>query len=189
MNPATFLKKLQMLKSGCGFRKVANLDINSLRDADGTILTASTEPSREALETSFIGVVVSSSQTDLGTLSFEIPRDYDQSVDKLRFRFLVNSGGTTNYPILDAAVYRKRAGAALSSDLNPTASAAIPYTSATTGTAWREINCDSEGMQPGDALTVVFSTTAHTTDAVNIYALEVVYASTLVYYETTERSL
>ncbi len=187
MNPATFHKNLERIVTGHGIKRVIDgLDINSLRDADGTILTASTEPSREALETSFVGAVVSSSQTDLGTLSFMVPRDYDATVDKMRIRFLANSAGDTNTPTIDAAIYRKRAGAALSADLNPVISAAVNNNTNKAG--WVEITVESEGLQPGDALTVVFTTSAHTTDALNVYALEVVYIADLVYYEADERN-
>jgi hypothetical protein len=175
--------------TGTGFkRSVTGIDLNSVRDADGTILTASTEPSREAAETNFkAALVVSASSTDLGTLTFMVPRDYDKSVDKMRIRFLVNSGGTTNEPILDAAIYVKKPGTALSADIDPTASAAIPKTSATTGAAWREITVEDQGLEPGDAVCAVLSTGAHTTDSVVIYALEVVYIGDLAYFETDER--
>jgi hypothetical protein len=188
-NPATYLENTSRIITGKGFKKMASIDLNSLRVADGTIMTASTEPSREALETSFIGMVATNNQTVMGCLAFEVPQDYDASVDKLRFRFLVNSGGTTNEPILDATIYKKRVGVALSSDLNPTASPAIPKTSATTGAAWREIVCDGKGLLPGDALTVQFISGAHSTDTVATYAFEVVYASDLVYYNLSDRSL
>ena len=186
MNPGTFLKNCERITTGCGFKKeIQGVDINSLRDADGTILTAATEPSREALETSFIGAVVSASQTDLGTLTFKIPRDYDASVDKLYIRFLANSAGDTNTPTIDAAMYRKRDGAALSSDIDPTISAAVNNN--TNKADWVEIVSEGDKWQPGDAVTVALTTSAHTTDALNIYALEVVYFSDLVYYNNSER--
>lgn len=187
MNPATFLHNVERIVTGHAGLKVSmpGVNLNSLRDSDGTILTASTEPSREALETSFIGAVVSASQTDLGTLTFMIPRDYDATVDKLYIRFLANSAGDTNTPTIDCAMYRKRAGAALSSDIDPTISAAVNNN--TTKAGWVEIVSEDDGWQPGDAVTCVFTTSAHTTDALNVYALEVVYYSDLVYYEPTER--
>ena len=190
MNPATFCSNMQRVVTGIGFkRSVPGIDLNSIRDADGTILTALTEPSREAAETYFYSaLVVSASQTDLGTLAFMVPRDYDATVDKMRIRFLVNSGGTTDAPILDAAIYVKKPGTALSSDVNPTASAAIPKTSATTGAAWREIKVEGEGLAPNDAVCCVLSTGAHTTDTVVVYALEVAYIGDLAYYEEDERN-
>jgi hypothetical protein len=186
MNPGNFLHKVEAMVTGYGFKKILEgVDINSLRDSDGTILTAATEPSREALETSFIGAVVSSSQTDLGTLTFVVPRDYDADVDKMYIRFLCNSAGTTNIPTIDAALYRKRAGAALSSDLDPTISAAVNTSTSYAG--WVEITADGLDLNPGDAVTWVFTTSAHTADALNIYGVEVVYYSDLVYYENSER--
>jgi len=178
---------MERVVTGTGFkRSIPGLDINSLRDADGIIPTASTEPGRNALETSFDGVDVSSSQTDLGSLTFMVPRDYDATVDKLRIRFLAQSAGDTNTPTIDAAIYRKRAGAALSSDLDPTISAAVNNNTTTAG--WVEVKAEGLGLQPGDALTCIFTTSAHTTDALNIYALEVVYVGDLAYYEESERN-
>ncbi len=54
---------------------------------------------------------------------------------------------------------------------------------------WVEINVDSLGLQPGDAVTFVLSAggTRGTTDALNIYAVEVIYRSDLAYNVTDER--
>ena len=183
MNPATFLHNCERIVTGIEGLKVSipGLDINSLRDADGIILTASTEPGRNALETNFDGVDVSSSQTDLGSLTFMIPRSYDATIDKMRIRFLVQSAGDTNTPTIDCAMYRKRAGAALTADIDPTISAAVNNN--TTLAGWVEIVSEGDGWEPGDAVTCIFTTSAHTTDALNIYALEVVYISDLAYWE------
>ncbi|KKL26010.1 hypothetical protein LCGC14_2399590, partial [marine sediment metagenome] len=55
LNAANFLKRLEGVVTGDGFKRVIQgININSLRVA-GLILTASTEPSRESLETSFEG--------------------------------------------------------------------------------------------------------------------------------------
>jgi len=188
MNEANFLKKLEGLVTGDGFKRVIQgVNINTLRDDAGIILTASTEPSREALETVFDGVVVSASQTDLGRLAFQIPRDYDESVDKLHIRFLCNSAGDTNTPTIDGTMYRKRAGAAVSADIDPTISAAVNNNTAKAD--WVEIVSEGDGWHAGDAVCCEFTTSAHTTDALNVYGLEVVYASDLVYYEDDERSI
>ena len=134
LNPATFLSRLQYVVTGSGFKRVIQgVNLNTLRDDAGIILTGSTEPSREALETHFDGVVVRSSQTDLGRLTFQIPRDYDESIDKLHIRWLCNSAGDTNTPTIDCIIYRKRAAAAISSDLDPTISAAVNNNTAKAG--------------------------------------------------------
>ena len=65
LNPGTFLSRLQYVITGHGFKRVIQgLNINDLRDDAGVIITGATEPSREALETHFDGVVVSASTTD-----------------------------------------------------------------------------------------------------------------------------
>jgi hypothetical protein len=177
--------------TGIGFkRSIPGIDINSIRLATGAILVAdSGNPGRVTSESYFETVVLPSSQTDLGTLTFMVPRDYDATQDKMRIRFLVNSGGTTDAPTLHAAIYVKKPGTALGADVSPTASAAIPKTSATTGAAWREIIVEGEGLEPGDAVCCLLHTggTRGTTDSVVIYALEVVYIGDLAYYEEDER--
>lgn len=186
LNGATFLKELNTIIPSQGFKRIIpGIDIFSLRDSDGTILTGSTEPKRASLETNFEGVVSTAGQTDGGTLTFVIPRDYDQVVDKLKIRFLAQSA-STDTPTIDAAMFRKRAGAALSSDLDPTISAAI--SNATGAGAYVEINCDGQGMQPGDAVHFDFTFSAHASHDANLYGLEVEYHSDLVYYDKTDRS-
>lgn len=177
-----------MIATGNGFKRVIQgLNINSFRDGDGTILTGSTEPSREALETSFIGLVVSNNQTDLGAITFNIPRDYDKSVDKLDFRFFCAGSGTTDTITIDASIYRKRPDTALSADLDPTISGSVPQ--GTANADYVEVRSHGDGYKAGDAITVVFSTNAHTTDSLYVYGFEVVYASDLVYEDETDRSI
>ena len=190
LNPATFLSRLQYVVTGSGFKRIIQgLNINSLRDSDGTPLEAdsTTDPERGAIETSFLGVICDSGTTEVGTLTFMIPRDYDEGIDKLHVRFLVNSAGDTNTPTIDAAMYRKRAEAALSSDIDPTISAAVNNNTAKAD--WVEVVSEDDGWKPGDAITCVFTASAHSTDDLHVYGLEVVYASDLVYYEDAERSI
>ena len=183
----TFLKKMEGMITGFGYKKeIPGLGINQLRLPTGGILAVdSGNPGRVSLETSFEGVQLPSSQTALGSLTFKIPRDYDQSQDELAIRFLANSAGDTNTPTIDAALYRKRAGAALSSDLDPTISAAVNTNTVTAG--YVEVNCDGLGLQPGDAVTVQFTTSAHTTDALNVYEIEAIYRSDLVFNVSADR--
>ncbi len=187
LNAGTFLKRLEGTVTGFGFkREIAGLGINQLRLADGAPLLANGgNPSYVSLETYFEGVQLPASQTALGVLAFKIPRDYDKDNDYLRIRFLANSAGDTNTPTIDASMYRKRAGAALSSDLDPTISGAV--NSNTNIADWVEIDADGLGMQAGDAVTFIFASSAHTTDALNVYEIEVIYKSDLVFNEPEER--
>lgn len=185
LNAGTFLKRLEGVVTGFGFKRVIpGIGIESLRDADGLILDASSTPKRASLETNFEGVVVASSQTALGSLQFVIPRDYDETNDELKVRFLAQSTGT-DVPTIDAALYCKREGAAISSDLNPIISGAINTVTALAD--WVEIECSNLGLKPGDAIHVDFTTSAHTSHDANIYGLEVTYRSDLVYFENDER--
>ena len=189
-NPGTLLSRFDKMITGFGFkREIQGLDINSLRLETGAILVAdSGNPGRVSLETNFEGVQLPSSQTDLGTLTFKIPRDYDETLDYLRVRFLANSAGDTDTPSIDATMYRKRAAAALSADLDPTISAVVNTNTAIA--AWVEIVADSQGMKPGDGVSFDISTggTRGTSDALNIYAIEVIYKSDLVYFDPDDRN-
>jgi hypothetical protein len=193
INGALFLQQLDGIVPDCGgFKRVMEgINLNTMRLATGAILAAdSGNPGRVSSETYFETVVLPSSQTDLGTLTFSVPRDFDAHTDYMAVRFLCNSGGTTDAPTLDAAVYQKKVGTALSANLDPTASAVISKASATTGAAWREIVADGLSLVPGAALTWILSTagTRGTTDSVVIYAVEVEYFSDLVYNDETDRA-
>jgi len=84
-------------------------------------------------------------------------------------------------------MYRKRAGVALSSDLDPTISAVVNTNTAIAD--WVEIDASDLGMEAGDAVTFILATggTRGTTDALNVYALEAIYKSDLVFNEPDER--
>jgi hypothetical protein len=186
VNPATFLKRIDGIITGSGFKRVIQgVNINTVRADGGLILTGSTNPKRLAVETSFDALVVTNAQTDLGRLVFQVPRDYDQSLDYLRLRFLAESAGDTDTPTIDAAIYLKRKETALSSDLDPTISSAVNNN--TTGAGWVEVNADGLDLRPGDALNIELTTSAHTTDSLHVYGLEAVYKSDLVYFEKSER--
>ena len=186
LNGATHLKELNTIIPGNGIKKIlAGVDLSSWRTSGGLILEAGTAPLRASLETVFEGVQSASGTTDGGSLQIVIPRDYDQSVDKLKIRFLAESTGT-DVPTIDAAMYRKREGVAITGDLDPTISGAINTVTALAD--WVEINCDGQSLQPGDALHFDFTLSAHSSHDANIYALEVEYHGTIVYYDKTDRS-
>ena len=187
VNPATFLKRIDGIITGSGFKRVIQgVNINTVKADGGLILTASTNPNRNAVETSFDALVVTNNQTDLGRLVFNVPRDYDKSLDYMRLRFLAESAGDTDEPTIDAAIYLKRAETALSSDLDPTISDAVNTN--TVGAGYVEVNCDGLDLRPGDALNIEMTTSAHTTDSLHVYGLEAVYKSDLVYFDKADRS-
>lgn len=184
INGATVLSQLNEIVPGFGIKKSVDM-LGALRDTNGAPLTNSTTPAITTLETNAEGVEVSSGATLLGKIIWQIPRDYDDSADYFRIRALCNSNGTTDTPTIDATIYRKRAETELSSDLDPTISSAM--NNSTNKADWVEINADSLSLQPGDVLTITISTSAHTTDDADFYALEFVYKSTIVYSTETDR--
>lgn len=173
-----------LIVNGNGFKKSIDV-INLFRDTNGAPLTNATTPPIAAPETNLLGVIPAAGTTFVCKLIIQVPRDYDQTNDYLRLRFLANSAGDTNTPTLDATIYRKRTGVAVSSELNPTISAAV--NNLTTLAGWVYINVDGKGCQPGDILTIAVSASAHGTDALNVYGAELVYKSDLVYNVKTSR--
>lgn len=188
MNPGQFLKNLERIVTGHGYKRhMSGVSIRDLTEANGAKLDNGSTPPYAALETNSLGVQVAHSTSFIGELDIVVPADYDESVDMLRFEFLCNSAGDTDTPTIDAAVYRKRAGAALSGDLGPVASAAVPTNTALA--AWRTVNADGLAIQAEDHLHIEFTQVGYgSDDALNIYGLKVVYASDLAYYDDDDRS-
>ena len=183
MQPGLFLRNTDRIITGYGFKKSVNV-IEWLKASDGTALTGTTtNVGRGAIETSFLGIIGASSGTFAMNLCFKVPWDYDQSIDTMKVRFLAQMGGNTNSAVkLDAALYQKKVATALSADLNPTISAAIPTLATKAG--WVEIVATNLGLVAGSGASwVITSSGTHTTDAIHIYAAEVEYYSDLVYYD------
>lgn len=193
MNPYQFLRELAGLPTGAspggggdGVRHEIQLNcIADLRTTAGLVLTAATTPSVEALETNALGVQAAASSNVLGTFLFDIPKDYDPSRDELTIRVVAVSGGTTNTPTLNATIYQSRAGKALSSALTTVASAAIPISTA--HPAEVSIGVSGNSLRADDVLTVNLTSGAHTTDTVNIYSVDMVYRSNIVFTDMATR--
>lgn len=193
MNPGKFLKNCERITTGLGFKKSVPVDLNScfVYNTGAPLNATVTEVGFDLLDTDSKQrvIFIDDDETYGPAFNFSVPQDYDESVDKLRIRALCSmDGGETDTVYLDAEIYKKRAGAAASSDLDPTAeTTAVP--SAVASAAWSEINADGNSLQGGDQLTVNLKTGAHTTDGIIIYGIEVVYAADLVYYDEADRSL
>lgn len=173
--------------NGLGFKRSTPVPLTDLKTSAGLTLTGATSPLVAALETNAIGVQWASSNSSKAAYIIHIPGDYDETTDTLLLNYLVNSAGTTDSPTLTANVYQKRAGTALSADLAPAATTAIPKTTAATAAAYRTITVSGKGLKGGDVLTVLVAPGAHTTDAVNLYSFNYTYYSTLVPFDPTLR--
>lgn len=125
----------------------------------------------------------------VGNLVIKVPLDYDEASDTLKVRVLASqlTVSTDNDVELDAEVYRKRAGVALTADLNPTA----PGTVLSTTEQWVEFDLSGNTFLRDDVLTVELITNgANDTNAeeVLIHDVEVLYRSCLVSYDREDAS-
>lgn len=140
-------------------------------------------------ETNAIVTLVQETVDTIGTVRFTIPRDYDEATDVLTVRVLASqlTSSTDNDVQLDSQVYRKRAGAALTADLNPT----IPSTVLSTTEQWVEFSLTGNSFRRDDVIQFKLITDGHNdTDGeeVLIHDFEVVYRSTLVSYDELNSS-
>lgn len=194
--PDNFLTVVKFLVTGGGRSAAGNPALDAgfsvvrplsppvdLRTAAGLVLTAATAPSVIVTETNGLTVVSAASGTALGSFTFQIPKDYDENTDELKLNFVAGMDGATDTPTVNATVYRKRAGVALSANLAPVASAALAQSS-----ALKTIDISGKSMLAGDYLTINLVTGAHTTNNVSLHSLEVSYRSTLVSYQAQDSS-
>ena len=193
LNPATFLERLDAVITGKGFKRAVPVHLNECHKYDdGALLTTTvTAAGYDLLDTSSKQrvIFVDDDETSMFGFNFSVPEDYDESVDKLRIRALVSmDGGTSDTVYLDAEIYRKRAGAAATADLDPTIDP-VRIPAAVASASWGEVNADGNALQGGDQLTVVLKTAAHTTDGIIVYGIEVVIASDLVYFDKADRAI
>jgi hypothetical protein len=173
-------------RRGDGIRVEKGLNIAAdLRTTAGLVLTGATTPAVVAAETNGIVVSAVASSNVLGSFSFSVPKDYDKVKDELTIRVIVNSAGTTDVPTLTCTAYNKRAATALSAALTVVASAAIP--NSTTKAAERSISLSGNLLQPDDILWINLVSGAHTTDAISIYGVDVVYRSNIVFTSMATR--
>jgi hypothetical protein len=161
-------------------------------DLANTLSSLATQFNLRGLEASETNLLVQSfpaSTTSLGSFSIVVPRDYDEATDTFALKLAAASAGATNTPGITATVYRKRPGAAIATVATSVAAKVPGVTTAaalTTASQVLEINLSTFGLQRDDALTIVLTADAHTTDAVLIYSIEPVYRSTLVSYDQTD---
>lgn len=168
-------------------REVALNHVADLRTAAGLVLTAATAPSVAAAETNALTVQAAASSNVLGSFVFKVPKDYDRVADELTIRVFCNSGGTTDAPTLSCTAYNKRPGTALSATLTAVASAAIPKTTATTSEAEVTIGLSKNLVRHDDIITINLTSGAHTTDAILIYGVSVVYRGNIVFSASSAR--
>lgn len=194
MNPGTYLKNTERITTGFGYKKSYPIPLSGWFDSSAAHLTTTlTAMGYDLLDTGSkqLVIFIDDDETSMGIVQFPIPQSYDESNDRLRIRLLVSmDGGTTDATVLiTSALYRKRAGAAATADLDPTDDTATYIPSAVADAAWIEINADGNNLQGGDQMTLHLTSSSHTTDGIIIYGAEFIINDDLVYFAHADRSI
>jgi len=188
MNPAFFLKNLERLVTGNGFKREVQIPLTALHnEADGSLLgntTITTDDVGFDHISNTILLVWGSDGTGHVTETsfvFTVPQDYDEAEDylKIRLKAFLNTG-TTDTPGIDAHVYKN----GVDTDLDPTISADLSTT-----VAWVEIviSDKTESLVAGDVLTISLFPEAHDSGGIGVYGIAAEYKSDLVYYDNDNR--
>jgi hypothetical protein len=179
MGPGTFLQHIKDIVTGNGFLKSRQIPLKSVHlFSSGAALTTTltSNPGPDKFDTNITGLSWAADKVVKAGIDLAIPMDYDESQDhcKLRFRAKMAAGGTDT-PGLDAVAYHEDDGA---TDLDPTISADLSTTLATV-----EIDLSGNAFSAGDAVSVGVFPEAHSSEAVQVYSIELEYRSTLVYFD------
>lgn len=128
--------------------------------------------------------------TDVGTVAWNVPWDFDENTDTLHVRVLASMAtkSTDTNVLLASTAYLKVAGSALGSDLAVTA----PTTVLSTTEQWCVFNFYGKNLKADNILYFKLAAANNATagEEVLIHAIEFVYRSTLVsFHETTDDTL
>lgn len=201
LSPNNFLQNIKNLVTGGGFQKDG---VNPTNDAGfkvdhndfmGSALLV-TNVTYIADGDGYPVVNISNAAGTVGTtIPFWVPRDYDEATDEIVFRVVANMGGATDTPTLTISGSKETLVTTNGSTFNATAALTITSVDGVAGavsTALSATRTRHDAIIRGGGLkrdTLVFLkivTGAHTTDAIQIAALGVVYRSTLVSYNETD---
>jgi hypothetical protein len=144
-----------------------------------------------AAETNLKVVNVPASNTSIGSITFVVPRDYDEATDTLDIKLGVAMSGSTDTPSLSAAAFRKRPGSNIATIGASIAGKDITQTSTLNLSTTEQLvyfRLSQAGLRRDDQVTVALTSGAHTTDSINVYFIEPFYRSTLVSYAETDDS-
>lgn len=190
LSPDNFLVHIKNLVTGGGRTGGEPVhDAGYLKRAEGVTLQSLVDTSAlVAHETNARVILIEQTVDTAGSISFPIPRDYDEATDEFRLRVLASqlTLSVDDDVKLDVELYRKRAGTALSADLAPsfTSDPAVPILSV--AEQWVEFDLSQLTFLRDDVATIeVITNGLNDTDGeeVLIHAVELVYRTTLVSYD------
>lgn len=119
-------------------------------------------------------------ETDIGTFTFMVPRDYDERTDDLSLRVAGRMDGATDSPALSITVTRVRAGEADSILANAVSVLTLDDTF-----SLDDLSLSENELRRDDSLQIAVSAAAHTTDAIEALSVVPVYRSTIVSFDET----
>lgn len=151
-----------------GFNQDVNVGLNSGPLASGATLTTSNN-------VPIISSAASSTALLINTNSFIVPRDYDQTTDKVIVRIFAKSAGTTDTPTLTVA-----SSTTVLAGTVGVAAKSITGAAISNKVAVYEYDLSGLGLVRDEILSFTLTSAVHNTDAVQVFAIELVYASTLV---------
>lgn len=180
---------LEVAAGGTVFTAGAGVLLVKIQNMDtaNAIASLAAQFAGTADETSARVLQVDANVDTVGTWAIHIPMDYDEATDILKVRVLASqvTVSTDNDVQLDAEVYRKRAGSALTADLFGT----LPSTVLSTTEQWVEFSLIGQGFQRDDMVYFKLLTDGHNDTAgeeVLVHGIEVRVRSTFVSYDETD---
>lgn len=165
-------------------------DMTAVKNAIASLAAQITADALDVTETNIRAQNYPASTTNAGIYTFVVPRDYDEATDSMDLHILAAMSGSTDTPTLTGAAYYKRPGSAaatITASVNGVAlgggTTALALSSAD---QLFTFNFSKASLKRNDAVTVVLTVGAHTTDSLLIYGAYPVYRSTLVSYNETD---
>lgn len=179
---AHILRQLrEFIYPGEGFLRVKEIPLQSVHLAsDGSLLTTTltTNPGWDKAGTNMTVLSWAADKVVAAGLTLQVPDDYDETKDHFKLKLKAASAGETDSPAITVAAYKDSAPTV---DLAPAATEA-----AGNEAAWLEVDLSGNSLVAGDVLQLTLTPGAHTTDALNVYAIKVEYRSSLVYNDQTQ---
>ena len=176
-----FLSRLNEIVSGDRFLREVELPHTAIRvAADGGLIVGATAPTKVAQGISFAGA-------ETADLHFNIPQDYDESVDVCALRLhevAATDDANTGLLGITTAQDIYRAGAAV----NAAVSSAVAETAVSNaGLLVREnvLDISGRGYKPGDHITLVLTCTA-TTELI-LLGIDLIYAGDVAAFNDNDR--
>jgi len=188
LNVGTFLKRLDGVISGNGFKKVMPISLFDFHLDGGFAEVGAPNGAEPGFVVENFHVTLQWPATKVAEVNvqFIIPDDYDEAQDHLILKLkAVMDGATNTTTALEASAYTMDGTADLTAeteDMAPDNTADLSVTA-----AWVDIDLSGNKLLGGDIISVDINPEAHGTDVVEIWGAKLEYKSDLVFYDVSDR--